>query len=220
MISLRGWGARLTRAGSESGLRQSPILFVLSGPSGVGKDSVIRELRRQFPDLHYAVTATTRSPRPGEVPGRSYHFVTRPEYDSMLDRGELLAPAEVHGHWYGAPIAELRQAFAAGDDVLLKIDVQGAIRVRRRLPQAVFIFLAPPSVDDLLVRLAARRTESEEELKRRLRDAQFEMAQLPAYDYVVVNREENLEEAVQAVACIISAERHRVQRQPIELPQY
>jgi guanylate kinase len=196
---------------------RSPLLVVLSGPSGVGKDSVIKQLRDVLPDLHYAVTATTRAPRPGEVLGQSYFFLTRQEYDQMLDRGELLAPAQVHGNWYGAPLQPLRDAFARGKDVLLKIDVQGAIAVRRRIPQAVFLFLAPPAPEDLVDRLGSRQTESHEELSRRIRDAEFELAQLPHYDYCVVNHDQDLDATVGSVACVISAERLRISRQPIDL---
>lgn len=196
---------------------RSPLLVVLSGPSGVGKDSVIKQLREVLPDLHYAVTATTRAPRPGETDGQSYYFLSRREYDEMLDRGELLAPAQVHGNWYGAPLQPLRAAFAEGKDVLLKIDVQGAIAVRRRIPQAVFLFLAPPSPEDLVDRLGSRQTESSEELARRMRDAEFELAQLPHYDYCVVNHDRDLDRTVGEVACVISAERLRISRQPIDL---
>ncbi|HLJ66140.1 MAG TPA: guanylate kinase [Chloroflexota bacterium] len=192
-------------------------LFVLSGPSGVGKDSVIQRLRHRVENLSIAVTQTTRSPRPGEIPGVSYFFVSRDEYNRMLDAGELLAPAEVHGNWYGAPLDEVRRGFAAGHDVLLKIDVQGAIQVRRRFPQAIFVFLAPPDADVLLQRLRARHTEAPDELDRRLADARFEMEQLPQYDYVVVNREDDLDYAVAGLECIITAERLRTQYQPIEL---
>lgn len=195
----------------------SPLLFVFSGPSGVGKDSIIRELEQRFRDLRYVVTATTRDPRQGEVPGESYFFVTQSDYDQMLADGELLAAARVHDHSYGAPLGELRKAFAAGQDVLLKIDVQGAVQVRRRLPQAIFIFLAPPSMNDLVERLRARHTESPQELERRLRDAKFEMEQRPHYDYVIVNRDDDLEEAVRNADCIITAERLRTHRQPINL---
>lgn len=190
---------------------------MLSGPSGAGKDSVIQRLRSEVTDIHYAVTATTRDPRPGEVPGKSYHFLSVSQYEAMLDRGELLAPANVHGNWYGVPIDEVRDAFATGQDVFLKIDVQGALHLRRRIPQAVFIFLAPPSIDDLVTRLRARHTESPEDLARRIRDAQFEMAQLGSYDYEVVNHEGCVNEAAQSVACIISAERLRTHPQPIDL---
>jgi guanylate kinase len=183
----------------------------------VGKDSVIRELRRRCTDLHFAITATTRPRRSSEIPGTSYHFVTKAEYDDMLDNDQLLAPAQVHGHWYGAPIKELQKAFSLNQDVLLKIDVQGAIQVRRRLPQAVFIFLAPPTLQDLVTRLTARHTESRDELDRRLRDARFEMEQVGSYDYVVVNHDDDLDSTVQALSCIVSAERLRTHRQPIEL---
>lgn len=196
---------------------RSPLLVVLSGPSGVGKDSVIRQLRTRLPDLHYAVTATTRPARPGERHGTSYYFVSKAEYDDMLDRDELLAPAQVHGNWYGAPLQPLREAFACGKDVLLKIDVQGAIAVRRRIPQAVFLFLAPASPDDLVERLKSRHTESTDEVARRVQDARFELAQLPHYDYCVVNHDGDLEETVGGVACVISAERLRINRQPIDL---
>lgn len=197
--------------------RRSPLLVVLSGPSGVGKDTVIRQLREVMPDLHYAVTATTRAPRPGETHGQSYYFLSRDEYDAMLDRGELLAPAQVHGNWYGAPLQPLRDAFANGKDVLLKIDVQGAIAVRRRIPQAVFLFLAPPSHADLVSRLGSRQTESQEEVDRRIRDARYELAQLPYYDYCVINHDQDLAGTVSDVGCVISAERLRISRQPIDL---
>jgi guanylate kinase len=193
------------------------MLVVLSGPSGVGKDSVIQALKERLPDIHYTVTATTRPVRPGEVDAVSYHFMTDSRYADLLDRGELLAPARVHGYWYGAPAADVRAALEAGEDVLLKIDVQGAMHLRRRLPQAVYIFLAPPSTHDLVERLRSRHTESGEVLERRLKDATFEMEQLPAYDYVVVNKEGCLEDAVEDACCIIRAERLRVRRQPIEV---
>ena len=194
-----------------------PILFVLSGPSGVGKDSVITALKPRFPDLHYTVTVTTRPRRPGEIDGQSYLFISQQEYDNLVDADELLAPARVHGYWYGAPLQQVRAAFGEDKDVFLKIDVQGAMQVKRRLPQAVFIFLAPVSFDNLAERLKKRETESAEDLDRRLRDARFEMEQMPAYDYRVVNEEGCLDAAVNGVACIINAERLRVQRQPIDL---
>lgn len=207
----------MTPQGSDALDCRPPLLFILSGPSGAGKDTIIRQLREGFTDIHYAVTTTTRPPRPGEVDGKSYFFVSNREYDKLLDRGELLAPAEVHGHRYGAPIVELRRAFARNQDVLLKIDVQGAMQVRRRIPQAVFIFLAPPSMEDLVARLEARHTESPSQLERRLHDARFEMDQMPQYDYVVVNRDDRPGEAVRAVGCIITAERLRTHHQPIDL---
>lgn len=193
------------------------MLAVLSGPSGVGKDSVLRELRGRLCGICHPISVTTRPPRPGELPGKSYFFVTHEEYDRMLDRGELLAPANVHGNWYGMPVHQVQEALHRGEDVLLKIDVQGAMQLRRRFPQAVFIFLAPPSFAHLCERLVSRSTESPDGLNRRIHDAEFEMAQLPQYDYVVINREGGLEHAVGEVQCIITAERLRVQRQPISI---
>jgi|SRR5947209_1970364 len=194
------------------------MLLVFSGPSGVGKDTVIRRLRDRLPDVHFAVTATTRPPRPGEIDGESYYFLSQDAFDRMLDRGELLAPADVHGYWYGAPVTYMAAALDHGQDVFLKIDVQGALQVRRRYPQAVFVFLAPPSLEELVARLTARRTEMKDDLDRRLQDAEFEMAQLPYYDYVVVNQDEDVDSAVESVACILRAERLRTHRQPIRIP--
>jgi guanylate kinase len=172
-----------------------------------------------MPEVAYLVTVTTRSPRPGEVQGQSYHFISRAEYDRLLTADQLLAPAEVHGNWYGAPLRDVREYLRRGRDVLMKIDVQGALQVRRRIPQAVFIFLAPPSFEDLVARLRARHTESGAVLQRRLQDARFEMDQLPSYDYCVVNQDDAVEEAAGEVTCIIRAERARVHRQPIGLSE-
>jgi len=191
------------------------ILFILSGPSGAGKDSVILGLRATNPDLHYAITTTTRPQRPGEVEGVSYYFVSKHEYDRLADHGELLAPANVHGHWYGAPLAPIRKALGEGQDVLLKIDVQGAMQVRRRLPQSACIFLTTPTFEDLVARLVERHTESKEDLERRIQDAHFEMAQMPQDDHCVINRRDDLTAAVTGISCIISAERLRIHRQPI-----
>jgi guanylate kinase len=194
-----------------------PILFVLSGPSGAGKDTVIAALQASHPDLHYAITATTRAQRPGEIDGVSYYFLSKPQYDELADRGQLLAPANVHGHWYGAPLTPIQEALSDGHDVLLKIDVQGAMQVRRRLPQSVYIFLTTPSFEDLVSRLELRHTEDKEDLQRRIQDAHFEMAQMPQYDYCVVNEQDDLNAAVDGVSCIIMAERLRIHRQPISL---
>lgn len=195
----------------------SPLLIILSGPSGAGKDTVIERLREQRPAMHYVVTVTTRAPRPGEIPGKSYIFVSQEEYDTMRDRGELLAPADVHGHWYGAPVDQIRRALARGQDVLLKVDVQGARQVRRRIPQAVYVFLAPPTFEELSERMRHRHTESPADLERRLRDARYEMEQMPQYDYLVINRRDELDRAVGNLACIIEAERLRIHRPRVAL---
>ncbi len=202
---------------ADAAVALPPMLVVFSGPSGAGKDSVLQYLRGLVPDICVAVTATTREPRVGEKDGTSYHFLTRADYNCMLDAGQLLAPAEVHGHWYGVPLDEILRPLEAGEDVIVKIDVQGAMDVRRRIPQAIFVFLAPPSLPELIRRLEDRHTESPQDLQRRIRDASFEMEQLPRYDYAVVNGSAGAEKAAESIACIIDAERLRTHRQPISL---
>ncbi len=193
------------------------ILFVLSGPSGVGKDAVISRLKSEAYPLHYTVTFTTRAIRPGEQDGASYHFVSRERFQEMQERGELLEWALVHGNQYGTPVRQVREAIEAGKDVLLKIDVQGAAQVKRRVPEAVFIFLAPPSIEELIHRLKHRSTESEAEMATRIANAYEEMARLCEYDYVVVNNAGGLDEAVRCIQAIILAEGCRVQPRQVKL---
>jgi len=188
------------------------LLFVLSAPSGTGKDTVIRRLREQGVPIHVSVSVTTRAPRPGEIDGVHYHFISREQYERLLAGGELLEHAEVHGNWYGVPRKPGREWLAAGEDVLLKIDVQGASTVRQKVPNAIFIFLAPESIDDLNRRLIARHSETAVERARRLADASNELAQQVWYDYLVINRHGRLDEAVEQVKAIITAEHCRVQK--------
>ena len=194
-----------------------PILFVLSGPSGVGKDAVLARLKETGLPLHYTVTATTRPPRPGEVPGVSYHFCSAEEFARLRADNRLLESAEVHGHYYGTPREQVRDALRAGQDVMLKIDVQGAAQIKANVPQAVFIFLAPPSLEHLIGRLHNRGTEAHDEFRRRVRDACREMKRWPDYDYVVVNQEQRLEAAVERVKAIILAEKCRTKPRQIAL---
>jgi len=194
-----------------------PLLFVISGPSGVGKDAVLARLRSLGLPLHFTVTATTRPPRPGEIDGVSYHFWSRERFARAQAENQLLESAEVHGHLYGTPRQQVRQALQAGKDVILKIDVQGAAQVKQKLPEAVFIFLAPPSLEDLINRLRGRGTESAAEFQRRVRDAYAEMRRWPDYDYVVVNRNGGLDEAVEKVRSIIVAEKCRTRPRHIQL---
>lgn len=188
------------------------LLFVLSAPSGTGKDTVIRRLREQGVPIHVSVSVTTRAPRPNEIDGVHYHFISREEYDDLLAQDELLEHAEVHGNWYGVPRKPAREWLATGEDVLLKIDVQGASTVRKKVPNAIFIFLAPESIDDLNRRLIARHSETPAERARRLADASKELKQQVWYDYLVVNRHGRLDEAVEQVKAIITAEHCRVQK--------
>jgi len=186
------------------------LLFVLSAPSGAGKDTVIRRLKERGVPIRVAVTVTTRAPRSGEIDGVHYYFISREEYDRMLANDELLEHAEVHGNWYGVPRKHIREWLAAGEDVLLKIDVQGAATVRQKIPEAIFTFLAPQSISELNRRLNARHSETEAERARRLQNASYELAQQDWYDYRVVNRQGHLEEAVEKVRAIITAEHCRV----------
>lgn len=186
------------------------LLFVLSGPAGVGKDALISTLKAQGFPMHYTVTVTTRPPRPHEVEGVHYHFVAPEEFARLRDAGELLEWATVHGHFYGTPRAQVRAALAAGQNVLLKIDVQGAATVRRLVPTAILIFLSPPSMEVLRERIAQRGTEDAAELAVRLRTAEAEMAQLADYDYLVINHTGCLAAAAAQVRAIVVAESCRV----------
>lgn len=193
------------------------LLIVLSGPSGVGKDAAIHRLKEQGFEIHYVVTATTRQRRGGEREGIDYYFLSREEFEAMIGRDEFLEWSVVHGNLYGPPIAQIEQRLEAGQDVLLKIDVQGAAKVRGRAHDAIFIFLAPPSIDELVERLRARGTESPDELEIRIANAYKEMEALPAYDYMIVNHDGMLDQAVDEIRCIITTERLRVHPRRAEI---
>ncbi|HZS87403.1 MAG TPA: guanylate kinase [Chloroflexota bacterium] len=197
----------LPRADGE---QRPGLLIVLSGPSGVGKDAAIAALKARDVGVRYAVTATTRPRRPGEINGVHYYFYSREEFEAMVARHEFLEWSWVHGHMYGPPIAVVRGLLQEGHDVLLKIDVQGAANVKKRVKDAIFIFLAPPSIEDLVERMQKRHTESAEEVEVRIANAYKEMAALPEYDYIVVNEDGRLDKAVDEIQAIITAERLRV----------
>jgi guanylate kinase len=167
-----------------------PRLTVVSGPTAVGKGTVVARLREQHPEIFISVSATTRPPRPGEIDGVHYLFVTDAEFDHLIEANALLEWAVVHGvHRYGTPRAPVLQALADGREALLEIDLQGARQVRQACPDARFVFLAPPSMDELIRRLVGRGTESEAQRARRLETARAEMAARAEFDHVVVNRE-------------------------------
>jgi guanylate kinase len=173
----------------DAGVRRSR-LTVLAGPTAVGKGSVSADIRRHHPEIWISISATTRAPRPGEVHGVHYWFVSEAEFDRMVDDDELLEWAVVHGRArYGTPRAPVEEALTAGRLALLEIDLQGARQVRAAMPGALFVFLAPPSWDELVRRLVGRGTESPEERERRLTTARLELAAEPEFDAVVVNRE-------------------------------
>ncbi|KAA0023523.1 guanylate kinase [Antrihabitans cavernicola] len=164
-------------------------LVVLVGPSAVGKSTVVRCLRERLPELVFSVSATTRDPRPGEVDGKDYHFVSRSEFDRLIDAGELLEWASIHSglHRSGTPAAPVRQALDSGSPVLVEVDLAGARAVHRSMPEAVLVFMAPPSWDELVSRLTSRATESPEVIARRLETARVELAAKDEFDAVVVN---------------------------------
>jgi len=186
-----------------------PLLVVISGPSGVGKDSVVRRMAELGYPFHFVVTATSRPRRENEVDGRDYHFVTTAEFEEMIRKDELLEYAIVYGQYKGIPKAHVREALAGGKDVILRLDVQGAATVRRLIPDAVTIFLTAGSEEELFRRLRMRKTEDPEQLRRRMETAREEMKHLPEFDYVVVNSDCHLDDAVRAIAAIITAEKCR-----------
>ncbi len=193
------------------------LLFVLSAPSGTGKDSVISALKQQGMDFYVVPSVTARAPRPGESEGNPYHFVSEEEFQRMIAENKLIEYAKVHGNWYGQPREPIRENLHAGRDVLLKIDVQGAATIRKKIPGAVFIFLAPGSVEELAQRLISRHTETDEQLQRRLEDARNELAQQSWYNYVIVNRQNHLEEAAHRLGEIMQREHARKDVQQVDI---
>lgn len=187
-----------------------PLLVVLTGPSGVGKDATLQAMSAQGIPFHYVITVTTRERREGEQHGLHYYFKTREEYEQMLANGELLENAEVYGNYYGIPKSEVIGPLKRGEDVIMKPDVQGARTMREKEPDAIYIFLAPPSMSALASRLYHRKTEDPQELTRRLKLAREEMRDLSDFDYVVVNRSNELDDTVEEIKAIIQAEKCRV----------
>ena len=186
------------------------LLIVLSGLSGVGKDAVLTRLRSSRYPLEFIITMTTRAQRPNEKDGVHYRFVSENKFQEMIDRRELLEWVNVYGHWYGVPKEPVKQALERGMDVIIKVDVQGAATIKKILPQAVFIFLAPPSMEELVMRLKQRATESPSDLDLRLKTAEEELEKLPLFDYIVLNRQGEIDRAVADIEAIITAEKCRV----------
>ena len=195
----------------------SPLLVVLSGPSGVGKDAVLTRMREKKAPYHFAVTATTRIKRPGETDGLHYIFLTPTKFDQMVEQGNFLEWAQVYGNRYGLPKSQVLEAIARGQDIIVKTDVQGAATLKLIVPDAVFIFLTLPSLDALEPRLRQRKTEGDVDLELRLRTARAEMGQLPMFDYVVVNRDGFLDETVINIEAILLAEKYRYPSRQVEL---
>jgi guanylate kinase len=187
-----------------------PLLIVISGPSSVGKDSVVMRMKERGLPFHFVVTATTRARRENEVHGVDYFFLSKEEFAHMIDTGELIEYAIVYNDYKGIPKAQVRQALASGVDVIMRIDVQGAASIRELYPDALLIFLTTRDEDEMINRLRQRKTETPEGLKLRIATARQEQKRITEFDYVVVNHDHHLDETVDTIAAIIQAEHHRV----------
>lgn len=190
-------------------------VFIISAPSGSGKSTIVNRVLAEDPRLVFSISYTTRQPRGAEKPGVSYHYITREEFERRIEAGEFLEHAEVFGNYYGTHISVLRQAEAEGKDLVLDIDVQGARQLRERVPDAVSVFILPPSRKELEHRLRARSEDSEEVIRRRLEGAAREIEDYRDYDYILVNRE--VEASVAILKAIIQAERVRTRRMEPEI---
>lgn len=188
------------------------LLFVVSGPSGAGKDTLVEALVKSMPRLRYSISATTRQPRPGEREGEHYFFLTRAEFEGRLQAGALLETREYDGNLYGTPRDYIEQSVAEGDDVIMKPEVNGALAVKAAYPDAVLIFLVPDRFSNLRERLLARRTETNEEVARRLEIGHREMTFIRKFDYLVVNEQHRPEAAVRDLQAVLHAERFRIHR--------
>lgn len=191
-------------------MNEKGLLLVISGPSGAGKGTICKLLREKKPELAYSVSVTTRAPRSGEVDGRDYFFKTLDQVKDMIFRGELLEHAEVYGNYYGTPKPYVMKLLDEGKDVLLEIDIQGALQIKKVFPSGVFVFVVPPSLEELSQRIHHRGTDSEEVIQRRLASATKELSFAHQYNYVVVN--DQAEVAAQQVLTILEAERYRADR--------
>lgn len=183
-------------------------LIVISGPSGVGKSTVVKQVMERLSNLHFSVSATTRPIRPGEVDGKNYFFVDREKFQAMIDHQELLEYAEYVGNFYGTPEAPIDEALAKGQDILLDIEVQGALNVKRRRPDAVLIFMMAPSFGELKARLSGRGDTAPEIVENRLKHARWEFSHAGEYDYLVVN--DQVDHAVEEIVAIVTAEKCRM----------
>jgi guanylate kinase len=190
--------------------KKEGILFIVSGPSGVGKGTVINEVLKLVPDINLSISYTTRAPRKNETNGKEYFFVSEKEFTSMIEKGEFLEWANVHGNLYGTPKRYIEEKLKNCEDVILEIDTQGARQVKKTFPDGVFIFILPPSIDELLRRLYKRGTESEEVIKLRLSNAREELKEWKWYNYTVVN--ESVSMTGEIIASIIKAERCKSSR--------
>lgn len=201
-----------------AGQTANPLLIVISGPSGVGKDAILSRLKASNSGFEYVTTFTTRPKRATEKDKVDYNFVSEEQFKAMLKQDELLEHAQVYGNWYGVPKKKVKEALQKGHDTIIKVDIQGAATIKKLVPQALFIFIAPPSLEELLRRLRQRRTESRFDLDKRTRAAEAEMKQLPLFEYVVVSKNDGIDAAIAQIQAIVTAEKCRVNPRKIALP--
>lgn len=195
----------------------NPLLIVISGPSGIGKDAVVGLLRSTNPETHFVITMNSRPPRKDEVDGVDYFFVSKAEFERLIEAGELLEHAKVYSDYKGIPKSQVREAFASGKDVIMRLDVQGAMTIKKLYPQAVLIFLTASSAEEWIERLQARRSESPEELSLRLKTAEMEYGLVRKFDYIVVNSDHHLEQTILDIQAIIKAEHLKTKPRKVRL---
>lgn len=197
--------------------KDTPLLFIISGPSGVGKDSVLRALKERNIAIHHVVTANTRKARPDEVEGVDYYFVSHAKFESMIANEELIEYAAVYEDYKGVPKSEVRKAFQTNKDVVFRLDVQGAAKIKSIYPQSISIFLVPANQDEWFKRLEGRQRCNEKDMETRIETVIAELETINSFDYVVVNAQNKLSTTVDIIEAIIIAEHHKTKKQPINL---
>jgi len=202
---------------NEKQIQSKPLLIVISGPAGVGKDSVIHKMKEVGIPYHFVVTATSRAPRPGEVHGVDYFFYSKEVFEEMLTNDEFIEHADVYGQYKGVLKSQVREEMKSGKDVVMRVDVQGAATIKQKFPDALLVFLMLEDIEDLVERLRARNTDTEDQLKIRIDLARHEYSQISRFDYKVCNREDHLEETARTIGAIIKAEHHRTDHREITL---
>ncbi|MBR6743594.1 MAG: guanylate kinase [Clostridia bacterium] len=192
-------------------MNQKGLLVIISGPAGSGKGTIVSRLRELAP-FDFSVSATTRKPRPGEIHGVHYYFVDKADFESKIEQGEMLEYAQYVGNYYGTPRKPVEDALAEGKNIILDIEVKGALQVKEKMPEAIMIYVLPPDYETLLARIRGRGTETEEVIQKRMNEAKNEIRTFPRYDYVVINRDGGVDRAAQDVLAILTAEKMRTLR--------
>jgi len=198
-------------------IKRNPLLIVISGPSGVGKDTVVKGIMQRDKNLHFVITTTSRNPREGEVHGVDYYFTTKENFEAMISNNEFIEYALVYEQYKGVAKQQVRDAFASGRDVIMRLDVQGAATMRKLFPEAVLVFLLPSSEEELIFRLKDRGTETEESISLRMATTKKELETLPIFDYFVYNPAGKLDVAVDHLAAIVCAEHNRIHQRKVEI---